>query len=37
MTQYKGISAVLIEQEASNNLTVFRVKMLPVDLRVLLQ
>ena len=37
MTQYKGISVVLIEQEAPNNFAVFRVKMIPVNVRVLLQ
>ena len=30
MTQNKGISVVLIEQEAPNNLAVFRAKVLPV-------
>ena len=37
MTQYKGISVVLIEQEAPNKLAVFRVKILPVNVHVLLQ
>ena len=31
MTQYKGIRVVLIEQEAPNNLAVFKVKVLPVN------
>ena len=38
MTQYKGINVGLSEQEASHNLAVFRVKLLPVNvLPVLLQ
>ena len=36
MTQYKGISVMLIAQEAPNDLAVFRVKVLPVYVRVLL-
>ena len=31
MTQYNGISVALIEQEAPNNLAIFKVKVLPVN------
>ena len=37
MTQYKGISVVLVEQEAPHNFAVFRVKVLSVNVHVLVQ
>ena len=36
MTQYEGISVVLIEQEAPNNLAVFRAKVLSVNVHFVL-